>query len=89
LASTLHDAATSLDRREEAWTSLRDSFGEQHPLVAANAVAYADALESSGRHAEAQALAQSAMPVIDAELARDAPAMRMIERWRNRPSQGR
>jgi len=81
-AEASHDAQAALAARKQAWESMRNAFGDQHPQTAEFAVAYASALADHAHADEAKAFVAPYMPIIDAAMVADAPSRRALARWR-------
>ena len=81
IAEARGDRAEGLSRRRAAYDAMRNKFGEQHPLVAEYAIAYAAALSESDRDAEARALVASLREMIESTFVATAPARTMLARW--------
>jgi len=82
IASARHDTPTVLAARKEAWNTMREAWGEQHPLTGEYAIAYASALAEVGRAQEAGAIAMPLLPLIEATFAKEAPVQHQLARWR-------
>jgi serine/threonine-protein kinase len=82
IAEARDDRAEALAHRHAAFEVMRNKFGDQHPLVAEYALAYAAALSESGRDAEARALVAPLRSMIESTFVATAPARTMLARWR-------
>jgi serine/threonine-protein kinase len=84
VAAARKDRDTELASRKQAWDTLSraKSFGPDHPFTAELAIAYAVALDDAGRKDEARAIVMSALPIVEASFAENAPVGRHLSRWR-------
>ena len=89
IAAARGDRTSALASHREAWQTLSKALGATHPLTAESAIAYAAALDDSGRAQEARALAVPLLPIVDAAFAADAPARRLGARWASTPARHR
>ncbi len=81
IAAARHDEATMLAARKDAWDEMRAGQGEQHPLTAEVAIAYATALAQTGHTADARAVAEPLKAVVNDAFADNSEVRRELSRW--------
>jgi hypothetical protein len=81
IAEARHDPETALAARKDAWDAMRTGQGERHPLTAEFGIAYASALASSGRAAQARAIAEPLVSIVAAAFAPGSRVRTEAARW--------
>ena len=81
LAAARQEAAHARTLRASAWQTMRQAFGDTHPLTAEFALDYAEALRQGGRVGEAEAIVAPLRDVIQTTFAAASPVRRLLAQW--------
>lgn len=81
LAAVRHQSSLELTHRRAAWDTLRQAFGDTHPLSAKFALAYARTLREQGAGVDAEAIVAPLRNVIETAFVAASPARRQLVDW--------